>query len=253
MTLAGRTIVVTGGSRGIGRACVLDATARGARVLFCSRRDAADSRAVEVAAAARSGRSDAALGIAADVTDEAGVARLFDTARARFGAVDGVVINAAISREQLLVSMATADWDAVIDANLTGGFLVAREAARVFLERGSGGRIVAIGTLSQYGVSGNASYAASKGGLAGLIRQLARQYGHLGITASMVVCGYVETSLSATLSASARAALIEGAPLRRAGAPEEIASAVSFLLGDGAAGLDGQVLFASGGLREVPP
>ncbi|HUF12446.1 MAG TPA: SDR family oxidoreductase [Longimicrobiales bacterium] len=248
MRLAGKTIVVTGGSRGIGRACVVSAVAHGARVLFCSREDGAASRDVERAAGA-----GAAVGVRADVADEGSVIELFDQAMRRFGAVHGVVNNAAISRERLLVSTTTEDWEAVIDANLTGGFLVTREAIRLFIEQGQGGRVVSIGTLSQFGVSGNASYATSKGGLAGLTRRIAREYAHSGILSTMVIPGYVETAMSATMTDHAKRTLVEGAPLRRSGAPEEIASVVSFLLSDAAADLAGQAVFAAGGLHEVPP
>jgi 3-oxoacyl-[acyl-carrier protein] reductase len=251
VSLTGKVIVVTGGSRGIGRACVLSAVAEGANVVFCSRGDGPDRREVEVAAAAIDGNK-AAFGLKADVTDGPGVIRLFEAARERFGAVHGLVNNAAISREQLLVSATTEDWNAVIDCNLTGCFRVAREAIRIFLEQGGGGRIVAIGTLSQYGVSGNASYATSKGGLQGLTRRISRQYGQDGIASNMVVPGYIETALSAGLSESDRRTLIDGCPMRRPGSPEEIASVVTFLLSDAAAGLNGETIFASGGLHEVP-
>jgi 3-oxoacyl-[acyl-carrier protein] reductase len=251
MTLSGQVIVVTGGSRGIGRACVLAAVEQGARVVFCSRRNGDDSRAVEAEAAARSG-NDAAVGVCADVADEASVSQLFAVARARYGGVHGVVNNAAISREALAVSMPTADWDAVMAVNFTGVFLVAREAVRAFLEQGGGGRIVSIGTLSQYGVVGNASYATSKGGLAALARELARQYGPYGISSNLVVPGYVETTLSAGMSQEARHALVTGSPLHRPGTPEEIASVVSFLLSPAAAGLNGRQIRATGGLMVVP-
>jgi NAD(P)-dependent dehydrogenase (short-subunit alcohol dehydrogenase family) len=186
------------------------------------------------------------------VSDEADVVRLFETARRRFGAVHGAVSNAAIVRDQLLVSATTEDWDAVIGANLTGGFLVMREAVRSFLAQGGGGRIVTIGSLSQHGVAGNASYAVSKGGLQGLVREISSRYAHLAITSSVVIPGYVETALSADMTAWSRQALIDGCPMRRPGSPEEIASVVTYLLSDAAAGLDGQTIFVSGGLREVP-
>jgi 3-oxoacyl-[acyl-carrier protein] reductase len=252
VNLAGKVIVVTGGSRGIGRACVLHAAARGARVVFCSRQNGTDSREVEAAAAAQGG-ANAAVGIAADVSDEGSVVELFDVAREQYGAVHGVVNNAAVSRAQLLVSNTTEDWDAVIDTNLSGGFLVARTAMRHFLAQGRGGRIVSIGTLSQYGISGNASYAVSKGGLAGLTRRLTRDYAHTNVVATMVIPGYVETALSASMTDEDRRTLIDGCPLRRSGSPEEIASVVTFLLADTAVGLSGQTIFATGGLREVPP
>jgi 3-oxoacyl-[acyl-carrier protein] reductase len=251
MKLAGRVVLVTGGSRGIGRACVLEAVARGARVVFCSREDGPESRAVESEAAATAGPG-VALGLAADVSDETGVGRLFARAAERFGPVDGVVNNAAISLERLLVSTPTEDWEAVVATNLTGAFLVARQAVRAFLSSGRGGRIVAVGTLSQYGVSGNASYAASKGGLLGLTRRLAREYGRRGIAATMVVPGYVETALSAGMSASARRTLVDGCPLGRPGSGEEIAYVVASLLSAEAEGLNGHTILATGGLREVP-
>lgn len=251
MILAGAIVVVTGGSRGIGRACVLDAVAQGARVVFCNRHDGPERREIEAAAAAIGG-ANAAIGLTADVSDDAAAARLFSEAQERFGTIHGVVNNAAISREQLIVSATTDDWNAVIECNLTGTFHVAREAIRVFLEQGSGGRIVAVGTLSQYGVAGNASYATSKGGLEGLTRQIADQYAHLGILSTMVVPGYVETDLSAGMSQLLKNALIDACPMRRAGTPEEIASVVTHLLSKEAAGLDGQTIFAAGGLHEVP-
>jgi 3-oxoacyl-[acyl-carrier protein] reductase len=249
--LADRVVIVTGGSRGIGRACVLHAVARGARVAFCARRDSHALREVEAAAAALAGE-DVAMAIVADVSVESSVTHLFDTVRSRWGQVHGVVNNAAISREQLLVTTATEDWDAVLETNLTGAFLVAREAVRLFLAQGSGGRIVNIGTLSQFGVTGNASYSASKGGLAGLTRMLAQQYSHDEIGSTMVVPGYIETALSARMSETSKRALIEGCPMRRPGSPDEVAAVVSFLLSDGAAGLDGETVFVSGGLHEVP-
>jgi 3-oxoacyl-[acyl-carrier protein] reductase len=252
MRLDGRVIIVTGGSRGIGRACVLHAVMQGARVLFCSRNDGATSRGVEAAATARRG-SGVAIGVATDVADEVSVRALFDTARERFGDVHGVVNNAAMSLEQLLVTTSTRDWDAVVDVNLTGCFLVAREAVRRFVEQGTGGRIVSIGSLSQHGVAGNASYAVSKGGVAGLSRHIARQYARHGIGASMVVPGYIETQLSETLVDHQRRSLIDGCPLHRAGSPDEVAAVVTFLLACSTADTVGQAVYATGGLTEVPP
>jgi 3-oxoacyl-[acyl-carrier protein] reductase len=251
VTLDDRVIVITGGSRGIGRACVLAAVDQGARVVFCSRTNGDDSRSVEAEAAARGG-ADAAVGVRVDVADEVAVASLLATARKRYGAVHGVVNNAAISLEGLLISMPSASWEEVIDVNLTGAFLVARAAVRVFLEQGHGGRIVSIGTLSQYGVVGNAGYAASKGGLLGLTRELAHQYGAFGINANLVVPGYVETQLSAGMSEDSRRTLVSGCPLNRAGTPEEIAAVVTFLLSASASGLNGAEIRATGGLMAVP-
>lgn len=250
MTLRDRVVVITGGSRGIGRACVLQACGLGARVVFCSRQGGDSHRAVEAAAAAAGG---AAVGAVADVAQEGDVARLFELARARFGGVDAVVSNAAVLRDDLLVSSTTEAWDAVIEANLTGGFLVIREAIRAFLQDGRRGRIVAIGSLSQRGVAGNASYAVAKGGLEGLVSDVARTYAPSGISACMVIPGYVDTALTAGMSDQARRTLIEGCPMRRSGSALEVASVVCHLLSDSAAALTGQSVLVAGGLREVPP
>jgi 3-oxoacyl-[acyl-carrier protein] reductase len=251
MNLGGQVLIVTGGSRGIGRSCVLQAAALGARVLFCARHDGPESRAVEAEAAARR-TPGAVVGVPADVTREDEVAGLFAFARRTFGAVTSVVSNAASSRESLLVTMDTVSWDEVMATNLTGSFLVARHAIRTFLEQRSGGRLVLMGTLSQNGVAGNGAYAASKGGALGLTRVIAREYGRLGIRAHMVVPGYVETALSSTLSGHQRRSLVDGCPLHRPGSPDEIASVAMFLLSDGARGLNGRAVFASGGMLETP-
>lgn len=251
MNLAGQVVIVTGGSRGIGRSCALQAAAHGARVVFCARHDGAESQAVEAEAAAR-GAPDAVVGVAADVTREDDVAGLFAVARRQFGPVTSVVSNAATSHESLLVTMETATWDEVIATNLTGSFLLVRHAIRAFLEQRSGGRLVLTGTLSQNGVAGNSAYAASKGGVLGLTRVIARNYGRQGIRANMVVPGYVETALSSTLSGHQRRSLVDGCPLHRPGSPDEVAAVVMFLLSDSAGGLNGRAVFASGGMLETP-
>jgi 3-oxoacyl-[acyl-carrier protein] reductase len=200
--------------------------------------------------AGRRAEPGCALGVTADVSQEADVRRLFDTALERFGAVHAVIHGAAISRESLLVSTSTADFDAVFATNLTGSFLVAHHALRVLLEQRGGGRIVFLGSISQNGAQGNAAYAASKGGVAGLVRSMSRRYSHVSIFTSLIVTGYVETAMSASLSEADRRALIDGCPLRRAASGDEIASLAMFLLG--AHGIGGQAIFATGGLMEVP-
>jgi 3-oxoacyl-[acyl-carrier protein] reductase len=251
MNLDRQVVVVTGGSRGIGRSCALQAAALGARVVFCARRDGPERQAIEAEAAER-GQPGAVIGVHADVTREEDVVRLFAVARQEFGAITSVVINAASSREALLVSTDTASWDEVMATNLTGSFLVARQAVRAFLDQQSGGQLVLMGTLSQNGVAGNGAYAASKGGALGLTRVIARDYGGRGVRANMVVPGYVETALSSTLTPHQRRSLVDGCPLRRPGSPDEIASVAMFLLSDAARGLNGRAVFASGGMLETP-
>jgi len=245
VSLAGSVLVVTGGSRGIGRSIVLGAVARGARVIFCSRSLGDESEAVERAA------GGAALAVEAHVTREADVERLFDRAVARYGPVDAVVNNAAVSRAGLLTATTTPTWDEVVSTNLTGVFLMTRQAIRHFLRR-DGGQIVSIGTLSQFGARGNTSYAASKGGAAGLMRMVARQYGGRGIRANLVIPGYVETQLSAELSDADKRVLVDACPLRRPGSPDEIAGAVLFCAGRESGRLNGNAVYATGGMLEVP-
>jgi 3-oxoacyl-[acyl-carrier protein] reductase len=250
VTLEGDVVVITGGTRGIGRACVRHAAARGGHVLFCSRGDRAQLRAVEEEVIAN-GSKGSVMGVTADISRAEDVERLFATARDRFGKVDAVIHNAAVSRESLLVSATTADIDEVLATNLTGSFLVAQQALRTYLEQERGGRIVFMGTISQNGAAGNASYAASKGGVDGLMKQISRRYSHRSIRANCVITGYVETELSATLPESSRRSLIERCPLRRSASPEEIAALAIFLISDRARGIEGQSIYASGGLLEV--
>jgi 3-oxoacyl-[acyl-carrier protein] reductase len=148
--------------------------------------------------------------------------------------------------------MDTTAWDEVLATNLTGSFLVARHAVQTFLEQRSGGALVLMGTLSQNGVAGNGAYAASKGGAVGLTRVIAREYGSRGIRANAVVPGYVDTTMSSTLSGEQRRRLVEACPLRRPASPDEIASVAMFLLSAGARGVNGRAVFASGGMLETP-
>jgi 3-oxoacyl-[acyl-carrier protein] reductase len=248
MRLAGKVIVVTGGSRGIGRATVLKAIEQGARVVFCSRTMGEEAREVQAEAEKRGSH---AVAVCADVLREADVDTLFDAAIEAFGRVDVAINNAGISRESLLLSVTSEDWDAVVATNLTGSFLVARRAIREFLRCGEGGRIVSVGTLSQNGAAGNASYAASKGGLLGLTQMIARQYGDRGVFANLVATGFVETAMTASVSEEAKRAFVQACPMRRPGTVEEVAAAVLFLASGRASGTNGQAIYLSGGLLDV--
>lgn len=246
--LDGNVVVVTGGSRGLGRAIVLGAVADGARVVFCGR-DAA--RVDEVSEEARRHAGpDRVSGVVADVSSETDVNRLFDIARETFGRVDAVVNNAAVNRGGALAALPAAAFEEMLAVNLTGAFLVARRAVREFL-RGHGGRIVTVGSVAQNGSSMSAGYAMSKGALAGLTRALAGQYGSRGIHAHLLVCGYIRTSLSEAMPAAALTQLVDDCPLRRAGTVEEVAASVLFLASARAHSLNGQALHATGGFLEV--
>jgi len=243
--LEGQALLVTGGSRGIGRAVVLGALARGASVAYCSRGAGADEA---LAAEAGAGRL---VAVRADVSREADVEGFFDQALSAFGRLDAVVSNAGISREDLLVSCPAETWDALFATNLTGAFLVSRRAVRELRAR-DGGRIVFMGSLQQYGAPRGASaYAASKGGLTGLVQAIAWEHGGAGVRANQVVTGYVETGMTSHLPEFARQRFLEACPLKRLPSTEEIASVILFLASERSAGVNGQTLHAAGGIMEM--
>jgi 3-oxoacyl-[acyl-carrier protein] reductase len=250
--LEDKVVVVTGGSRGIGRAIVLGAVERGARVAFCARTLGPGAEAVRDEAAARAGAPNRVLAVRADVSKEAEVEALFDAAIERFGRVDVAVNNAAVNRDDLLVRLPVEVFDEVIATNLTSAFLVARRAISEFIAQGEGGRIVSIGSLSENGATSQASYASSKGGLQGLTRTIAKEYGRRGIYANVVVAGYVETELSTGMPEVAKRFLVDACPQRRAGTAEEVAAAVLFLASGRASFVNGETIRAAGGLVDVP-
>jgi 3-oxoacyl-[acyl-carrier protein] reductase len=246
--LEGRAVFVTGGSRGIGRAVVAGALARGADVAYCSR-SGADDAALAAAASAPPARRLAAF--RADVARETDVDAFFDGALAALGRVDAVVSNAGISRDSLLVSCPSDTWDELVATNLTGAFLVSRRAVRELRARG-GGSVVFTGSLQQYGAPrGAAAYAAAKGGLTGLMQAIAWEHGADGVRANQVASGYVETEMTSHLSEAARQRYLESSPLKRLPSLEEIAALILFLCSDRSAGINGQTLHAAGGIREV--
>ena len=246
--LRGRVVLVTGGSRGIGRAIVDEALARGARVAYCAR--GADG--VDGAAARGDSGHDRPLVLQADVSLEQDVERLFDRTEAAFGHVDVVIHNAAIEHASLLVNLAEKDWDRLVAVNTTGAFLVCRRAIRHFLARGRGGRIINVGSISQDGAPANAGYAASKAALLGLTRCIAARYAADGISAALVAPGFVDTALTASLPPQDRDSLVRQCPLKRAAAPEEVARAVLHFAQCRGADRRGASLRATGGLLETP-
>lgn len=246
-----QVVIVTGGTRGIGRALVLEALDRGARVVFCGR-TLGDASASLLAECEGAGAAERVRAVAADVASEAEVDALFDATLEAFGRVDAVVNNAGISRDTLLVHHETEDWDAVIATNLTGPFLTSRRAISEFLAQGDGGRIVSIGSLSQQGARSQASYAASKGALLGLTRTIAKEYGRKSVYANLVVAGYVETELSTRMPDFAKQWLIDHSSLRRKADPAEIARVALFLASPSASFINGEAIHATGGLIDIP-
>ena len=243
--LSGRSAVVTGGSRGIGRAIAIRLAQQGADVCFSYRGNAA---AAEEAKAAIEGLGRRALPVQADVADPAAADALIKAAIEAFGKVDILVNNAGITRDDLIMRMDHAAWREVIDTNLSGAFYATKAVTRPML-KARGGRIINITSVSgQAGQMGQANYSSAKAGLIGLTKATARELASRGITVNAVAPGFVVTELTQDLPQELKDGLIERTPLGRFGTPEEIAAAVAFLASDDAAYITGQVLAVDGGL-----
>lgn len=240
-----RVALVTGGSRGIGRAIALELASAGNTVIvnYANRSDAAD----EVVSAVESG-GGAALAIRADVADAAQVDEMFAAIGDAFEAPTIVVNNAGITRDNLVVRMAVDDFDAVVDTNLRSAFLVTKASLRGMV-RAKWGRVISIGSVS--GISGNsgqANYAASKAGLMGFAKSVAKEMGARNITSNVVAPGFIATDMTDELGEDARANAAASTALGRLGNPSEIASVVGFLASDAASYLTGQVIAVDGGI-----
>jgi len=243
--LSGRTAVVTGGSRGIGRAIVLRLAEQGADVVFSYRGNAA-AAAETVTAVEALGRK--ALAFQGDVTDPASAEGLVKTALDAFGKVDILVNNAGVTRDDLIMRMSLDAWREVLETNLFGAFYAIKAVTRPML-KAKRGRIINITSVSgQAGQTGQANYSAAKAGLIGLTKATARELASRGITANAVAPGFVLTELTQDLPEALQAQITAATPLGRFGTTEEIANAVAFLASDEAAYITGQVLAVDGGL-----
>jgi 3-oxoacyl-[acyl-carrier protein] reductase len=243
LDLSGRIAVVTGGSRGIGRAVVARLASRGALVVAAARGDNAADAVAAVHAAG--GRAEAA---SLDVTDASAVSALVKGIVERHGRIDVLVNNAGIARDQLLLRLKRADWDEVLATNLTAAYTCAQAVLTPMLKQRSG-RIVSIGSVvGQTGNPGQTNYAASKAGLIGFSMALAREVASRNITVNVVAPGLIETDMTTALAERARTEWAAQIPLGRMGTPDEVATAVCFLASDEAAYITGQVLAVNGGM-----
>lgn len=245
MSLKDKTAVVTGGSRGIGRAVCLRLADEGANVVinYAGNRDAAE----EVAALCRE-KGVQAVTVKADVSDSSECEAIFAAAIDNFGRVDILVNNAGVTRDGLIVRMSEEDFDKVIDTNLKGAFFCMQNAAKLMMKQRSG-RIINISSV--VGVRGNAgqvNYAASKAGVIGMTKSLAKELAGRKVTVNAIAPGFIQTDMTGVLSDSVKDAILSSIPMKSLGNPEDIANAVAFFANDQSGYITGQVLCVDGGM-----
>jgi 3-oxoacyl-[acyl-carrier protein] reductase len=244
MSLTARVALVTGASQGIGRACALKLAAEGATVALAARSQ--DKLAEVVQQITASGGKAAAFPL--DVAEEDQVKATCKTILAQLGKIDILVNNAGITRDQLVMRMKRADWDAVLNTNLTSAYLCIQQVIGCMLKQ-RWGRIVNITSIfGQMGQAGQANYASSKAGLIGLTMAIAREVGSRNITCNAVAPGFIETAMTSSLADDFKQNAIKMIPLSRVGLPEDVASAVAFLASEGASYITGHVLNVNGGM-----
>ena len=244
MSLSGRVAFVTGASQGIGRACALKLATEGATVAVAARNaDKLNELVNEIIA---TGGKAAAFTL--DVTDEEQVKSAIKSAIAQFGKIDVLVNNAGITRDQLVMRMRRADWDAVLQTNLTSAYLCIQQVTSSMLKQRWGRIINITSVFGQMGQAGQANYAASKAGLIGLTMAVARELGSRNITCNAVAPGFIETAMTEALGDEFKQNAAKQIPLGRVGTPGDVASAVAFLASDAAAYITGHVLNVNGGL-----
>jgi 3-oxoacyl-[acyl-carrier protein] reductase len=239
--LKGKSALVTGGTRGIGQAIAASLTSAGAIVAVVGR----DLGRAEKTAAAL---GPSARGFACDVADVAAVTAMVARVEEALGSIDILVNNAGITRDNILPRLKDEDWTAVIDANLRGAFATCRAASRGMMKR-RWGRIINIASVvGLVGNKGQSNYAASKAGLIGFTKSVAKELASRNVLANVIAPGFIETDMTAAMTPEAREALVSQIPLARLGTPEDVANLVTFLSSDAASYITGQVLVVDGGM-----
>lgn len=245
MSLTGKTAIVTGGSRGIGKAVCLELARRGCNIVlsFAGNTAAADQTVAECQSLGVQ-----ALAVQGNVADADAVKALFDTALKQFGAVDILVNNAGITRDNLLMLLKEEDFDAVVDTNLKGTFLCMKAAVRPMMKQRHGRIISLSSVVGLHGNAGQVNYAATKAGVIGMTKSLAKELAGRNITVNAVAPGFIDTDMTAVLPEKAKEAILASIPMARLGAAEDVANAVAFLASDEAGYITGQVLAVDGGM-----
>ena len=245
MNFSGKTAVVTGGSRGLGRAVCLELAAGGANVVLCYAGNEAAANETVAACEALGAR---AVAVRCDVADSAQVKTLMDTALQTFGRIDILVNNAGITRDGLLMMMKETDFDAVINTNLKGAFLCMKAVARQMIKQRYGRIVNLSSVVGLRGNAGQVNYAASKAGIIGMTKSLAKELASRGVTVNAVAPGFMETDMTAAMPEAAKTATLAAIPMGRMGAAEDVAKTVAFLASEEAGYITGQVIAVDGGM-----
>ncbi|MDF2545741.1 MAG: 3-oxoacyl-[acyl-carrier-protein] reductase [Anaerosolibacter sp.] len=245
MTLLGKTAVVTGGSRGIGRAIVLKLAEMGANIVV--NYTSSPQKAEEVVALVKEmGRE--AIAIQANVSDSDAIQKMMQEVEEKFSTIDILINNAGITKDTLLMKMKDEDWDQVMDINLKGTFNCTKAVTRKMMKQRSGKIVNLASVVGVMGNAGQANYAASKAGIIGFTKSVAKELATRGINVNAVAPGFIQTEMTDILSDEVKEAMMANIPMKQLGTPEDVANVIAFLCSDDAKYITGQVLHVDGGM-----